>query len=160
METFMIRQANADDLHDLIVLYRHFNPGTPELPPGKAPEIWERMQRYPDYRVYMAEGTTGLYGAFSLLIMDNLGHGGAPAGIVENVIVAPEYRGRGVGKRMMEYAMERCREAGCYKLTLSSNMNRLGAHRFYESLGFQKHGYSFLVTPGPAAPGELPESLE
>jgi hypothetical protein len=31
------------------------------------------------------------------------------------------------------------------KLALSSNFKRNAAHAFYDSLGFQRHGYSFLV---------------
>jgi predicted GNAT family acetyltransferase len=30
-------------------------------------------------------------------------------------------------------------------MTFSSNLNRQAAHRFYESLGFRKHGYSFRI---------------
>jgi hypothetical protein len=40
----------------------------------------------------------------------------------------------------MGHACEECRLAGCYKLTLSSGLPREGAHRFYESLGFERHG--------------------
>ena len=46
---------------------------------------------------------------------------------------------------MMQHAREECRSAGCYKLTLSSGLPREGAHRFYDSLGFERHGYSFLM---------------
>jgi len=46
---------------------------------------------------------------------------------------------------MMAHALEECRRAGCYKLALSSKVKRDGAHRFYESLGFERHGYSFAV---------------
>jgi GNAT superfamily N-acetyltransferase len=84
-------------------------------------------------------------GTFALLIMRNLAHCGAPSGIVEDVVVDEGARGRGVGRRMMEYARARCREEGCYKLVLSSNVSRTDAHRFYESLGFRRHGYSFAV---------------
>jgi hypothetical protein len=45
----------------------------------------------------------------------------------------------------MEYAMQKCKELGCYKLSLSSNVKRENAHKFYESLGFIKYGYSFVV---------------
>jgi GNAT superfamily N-acetyltransferase len=45
----------------------------------------------------------------------------------------------------MAYAMDICRAKGCYKLVLSSNQKREDAHRFYEKLGFTKHGYSFLI---------------
>ena len=38
-----------------------------------------------------------------------------------------------------------CRQKGCYKMMLSSNLRRTGAHAFYESLGFEKHGYSFRI---------------
>ena len=55
----------------------------------------------------------------------------------------PEWQARGVGKAMMRFARARCRKAGCYKLALSSNLKRAAAHRFYESLGFEKHGFSF-----------------
>ncbi len=40
---------------------------------------------------------------------------------------------------------QRCQEAGCYKMSLSSNLKRAQAHAFYESIGFEKHGYSFWV---------------
>jgi GNAT superfamily N-acetyltransferase len=84
-------------------------------------------------------------GTFALLIMHNLGHRGAPSAIVEDVAVAPEWQNRGVGRVMMEFAMWRSREARCYKLALSSNRKRVKAHRFYEALGFQRHGYSYVV---------------
>ena len=45
--------------------------------------------------------------------------------------------------RFHDFARGRGREQGCYKLALSSGMPREAAHRFYESLGFRRHGYSF-----------------
>jgi len=54
-------------------------------------------------------------------------------------------KGQGIGTAMMQFAMEECRKAGCYKLSLSSNLQREAAHRFYEGLGFKKHGFSFVV---------------
>jgi GNAT superfamily N-acetyltransferase len=77
--------------------------------------------------------------------MDNLGHGGAPEGVVENVVVEGSRRGRGIGRAMMRFAMDRCADAGCYKMVLSSNLRREAAHRFYEDLGFTLHGLSFSV---------------
>ena len=77
--------------------------------------------------------------------MDNLGHRGTPSAIVEDVVVDATRQGGGIGRQMMHYALERSREAGCYKLVLSSNLKREAAHRFYDSLGFKRHGYSFLM---------------
>jgi hypothetical protein len=46
---------------------------------------------------------------------------------------------------MMAFATDLCRSKGCYKFFFSSNMNRRAAHRFYEDLGFRRHGYSFFL---------------
>ena len=85
-------------------------------------------------------------GTFTLLIVDNLAHMGARSGIVEDVVVAAEWRGMGIGESNDALAKQKCHEAGCYKLVLSSNKKRADAHRFYEKLGFKQHGYSFVVT--------------
>ena len=37
---------------------------------------------------------------------------------------------------------------GCYKVVLSSSDKRDNAHEFYQSLGFEQHGYSFVVDLG------------
>jgi len=51
----------------------------------------------------------------------------------------------GIGKEMMKFALKICKEKGCYKVSLSSNLKREKAHRFYEGIGFEKHGYSFSM---------------
>ena len=66
---------------------------------------------------------------------------------VEDVAVLPDRQGQGIGKAMMAFALERCREAGCYKMALSSNLKRGPAHAFYDALGFERHGYSFVIRP-------------
>lgn len=142
-----IRPAGRDDLQDILDLYSQ-----PEMDAGAvltregAEAVFKRIQGYPDYGIYVARVDGETVGTFALLIMDNLGHLGAPSGIVEQVCVAPPWQGRGVGTAMMEFAMAAARRAGCYKLTLSSDLKRKGAHRFYEGLGFSRHGFSFVAT--------------
>jgi GNAT superfamily N-acetyltransferase len=104
-----------------------------------------KMAQYPNYHVFVAEQDGEVVGTFALLIMDNLANGGVPSGIVEDVAVLPELQGQGIGKAMMRFAMERCRRDGCYKMMLSSNQIRTEAHRFYEALGFTRHGFSYRV---------------
>ena len=105
------------------------------------------LRRYPSYRVYVALVNAEVAGTYALVILDNLAKRGARCGIVEDVAVTPDQQGKGIGRAMMEHAREQCRQAGCYKLTLSSGLPREGAHRFYEALWFERHGYSFLIRP-------------
>jgi ribosomal protein S18 acetylase RimI-like enzyme len=143
-----VRAATEADLPAVLELYAQpaLDNGT-RLPLPDARRLLARFARYPDYSLYVACAEGLVVGVYALLIMDNLAHLGAPSGVVEDVAVAPAHQGLGVGRAMMAHALERCRDAGCYKLSLSSNLRREDAHRFYESLGFERHGYSYRVFP-------------
>lgn len=153
MTALRIRLAERSDLPAVLRLLRAFDPpGAPEPDREEAERVFARIESYPDFAVYIAEDGDQAVGTFSLLVMDNLAHGFTPAGLVESVVVAEGRRGQGIGSAMMRFAMDRCAEAGCYKLALSSNVRREDAHRFYERLGFVQHGLSFSVAlPAPRA---------
>jgi GNAT superfamily N-acetyltransferase len=141
-----IREAAESDLPGILRAYAEAGIDAGEafnLDEAKAQ--FAKFRAYPDYRVFVVELDGEIAGTYSLLIMDNLAKRGARAGVVEEVAVLPAYQGRGLGKAMMQHALDRCREAGCYKMALSSNLSREAAHRFYDSLGFERHGYSFRV---------------
>ena len=141
-----IRKAEEKDIPSIIALHSEIDLSNEEsISLQNANIIFSRIQSYPNYHIYVALIQGEVVGTFALLIMHNLAHNGAPSGIVEDVAVRREWQGKGIGKHMMAYAMQRCKEAGCYKMALSSNSIRENAHRFYESLGFNKHGYSFVV---------------
>lgn len=157
MTAVEIRPASEEDLPAVLRLYEQYEqPGLDDgesLPLDEARRLFARFRSYPDYTLYVATLEGRVVGTFALLIMDNLAHMGAPSGLAEDVAVEPSLQGQGIGKQMMRFAMARCRERGCYKLALSANRKREAAHRFYESLGFRKHGYSFLIElPADEAP--------
>ena len=140
------RRAERADLPEVLRLYAQpaFYDGE-VLAVADAERIFERMQAYPDYAVYVAEVGGRVVGTFALLVMDNIGHMGTPSAIVEDVAVDETLHGQGLGRAMMAHALELCRLKGCYKLVLSSNLKRTSAHAFYEALDFEKHGFSYRV---------------
>lgn len=139
------RIATEQDVESILAIYLNSNLDKNILNIEAAQSIFKKIAQYPDYKIYIVEADSQPIGTFALLIMDNLGHLGTPSAVVEDVAVIAEYQGKGIGKKMMEFAMQIAKEKGCYKLTLSSNLRREAAHAFYESLGFTKHGYSFLI---------------
>lgn len=114
----------------------------------EARALYDTVGRYPFYKIYCVCSEDRMVGTYTLIILDNFGHGGLKIAIVENVVVALDVRHSGIGQEMMHDAMQRARDNGCYKLMLSSDIKRTGAHAFYESLGFQKHGISFRTELG------------
>jgi GNAT superfamily N-acetyltransferase len=149
MSTLHIREATLADLESVLALYAAIEDSVADvLTLEQAQAVWAQFARYPSYRLWVAcDAANGdaVVGTYALLVMHNLAHRGAPSAIVEDVVVAPDLQGRGVGRQMMAHAMQQARDAGCYKLALSSNARRTGAHAFYESLGFAQHGLSFVV---------------
>lgn len=141
-----VRPAGESDLPELLTLYAQ-----PEIDNGdvlavdEAQRLFRRFADYPDYTLFVAEQDGAIVGSFALLVMISLQHLGSPSAVVEDVVVAPDLHGSGIGQSMMRFAIELCRDKGCYKLMLSSNAKRDRAHAFYEALGFERHGYSFRM---------------
>lgn len=139
-----IRQANRNDLPAIRELYNQpdFHDGT-SAPVAQAEQILKVIESYPNYKVYVACNGEEVIGTFGLIVIESLS--GEYSGLIEDVIVKESYRGQSVGKQMMIFALEKGKEEHCYKVALSSNVKRERAHKFYESLGFQRHGYSFVA---------------
>jgi len=148
MGEIAIREATEADIGAVLRAYEEAGiGGGVSFTVEEAREHFAKLREYPSYRVFVAEADGAIAGTYALIILDNLAKRGARAGVVEDVAVFPTYQGRGIGRAMMDHAREECRRAGCYKMTLSSNVAREGAHRFYDALGFERHGYSFLIRP-------------
>jgi GNAT superfamily N-acetyltransferase len=143
---FVIDVASDADIAEVLTLYAQ-----PDMDNGRvlllheAREQLARMRQIPGYELFVARADDRVVGTFALLIMPNLGHGGSPSGVIEDIVVATDRQGRGIGRAMIEDAIRRCSDHGCYKLMLSSNISRRRAHAFYEHLGFTRHGYSFRI---------------
>src|SRR5664280_2880264 len=87
LDTISIRAADTGDLPGVLALYAQpdFDDGH-VLPIHEAERLFAHFSRYPDYTLYVAEQAGRIVGSFALLIMDNLGHLGAPSAIVEDVV--------------------------------------------------------------------------
>lgn len=146
MYELLIREASEDDLPAILRLYASAQiTDETSFTLEEARRHLQIFKGYPSYRIFVALVADEVVGTYELLIMDNLAKRGRKSGVVEDVAVDPVCKGQGIGRAMMEHAREQCRQAGCYKFVLSSNLKREEAHRFYDALGFERHGYSFLT---------------
>ncbi|MEZ0074058.1 GNAT family N-acetyltransferase [Planotetraspora sp. GP83] len=75
-------------------------------------------------------------GTMQLTFIPGLSRRGAERLQIEAVRVAAPYRNRGIGRTMMEWAVERAGDRGCALVQLTSDKARSDAHRFYTGLGF------------------------
>ena len=59
---------------------------------------------------------------------------------IGNVTVAPEKRGQGIGRTMMEWLLVQAMVRGCTFSTLEVRESNMAARRLYEQLGFRSVG--------------------
>jgi len=55
---------------------------------------------------------------------------------IHDLAIRPEFRGRGVGRQLLEAVAEHARLLGCCKVTLEVHEGNLNAKRMYEAAGF------------------------
>ncbi len=85
-----------------------------------------------------ADGAGGtIVGTMQLTFIPGISRLGAKRLLIEAVRVDGKSRGAGIGKKMIEWAIERAKNTGCQSVQLTSDNARKDAHRFYESLGFK-----------------------
>lgn len=72
----------------------------------------------------------------------------APLGHVDELVVDQDYRGKGIGTRLLRRIEAVARQMGCHRIELDSAFHRQSAHAFYERLGYTKRAFVFSkVTP-------------
>ncbi|MEW5991207.1 MAG: GNAT family N-acetyltransferase [Chloroflexota bacterium] len=57
------------------------------------------------------------------------------------IVVLPEWRGQGIGDRLMQAAETWAREHGAERMILDVSAANEGARRFYERLGYEVYGF-------------------
>ncbi|WP_437280119.1 GNAT family N-acetyltransferase [Sorangium sp. So ce375] len=137
-----IRRAAEADLPVIVHLFsipdeggvKTDHPGPPLDPRYR--EALAAIAEDPNNALLVAEVEGRVAGAFHLTIIQYVANRGARVAQIENVIVDPSLRGRGIGEAMMRWAIDEARRRGCFRVQLTSNKARLRAHRFYKRLGF------------------------
>lgn len=82
------------------------------------------------------EAGGAVVGTFQLTLIPSLGRGAAKRLQIEAVRVAATHRGSGLGAAMMAWAHEYGRSRGASLAQLTTDKQRVDAHRFYERLGY------------------------
>ena len=57
---------------------------------------------------------------------------------IEDVVVDENSRGKGIGEKLIRYAIEKAQQAGAVSVDLTSNPNRTAANYLYQKMGFTK----------------------
>ncbi len=99
-------------------------------------DAFAAIDKDPNNELIIVEKADELVGMMQLTFIPYLTHTGSWRCLIEGVRVARSHRGKGAGRRMIEWVIERARERQCGIVQLTSDKQRPEALRFYRSLGF------------------------
>jgi ribosomal protein S18 acetylase RimI-like enzyme len=101
-------------------------------------EAFEAIDRDENQMLAVATSEDGqVIGCLQVSFIPGLSRLGLWRGQIESVRVAGQARGRGIGRKMMVWAIDLCAARGCKLVQLTSDKRREDALRFYASLGFE-----------------------
>jgi ribosomal protein S18 acetylase RimI-like enzyme len=141
------RDATRDDLPSIVRLIdadslsRDLEEGVDDDTRLRA---FDAIEADPLNRLIVTERDGELIGTMQLTVIPSINLRGSRLQI-ENVRVDSRLRSGGIGRQMIDWAIERGREEGCALVQLSSNNERTRAHAFYHGLGFAQSHTGFKL---------------
>lgn len=110
-----------------------------DLTQEKAKEIYNKIKSNPNHKIFVAQLGDKIVGSTTLLIESKFIHKGGLVGHIEDVVVAKNFQGKGVGEKLVQVSLDYAKNHGCYKTILDCADD---VKPFYEKIGFKKHSNS------------------
>ncbi len=130
-----VRPLTSMDWAQAEALYRELTNG----PDIGGVENFAQVLTHPGTRIFGLEEKESIVSMVTLHLLPNVTYGGRPYGLIENVITLKEARNQGLGRRVLQHAIDAAWAEDAYKLMLLTGQAR-GAKGFYEALGFSSDG--------------------
>ena len=135
------RQATRDDVPGIVAMLADDELGRSREDSAKPLNerylaAFDAIESDTNQLLAVVEDDDGLLGCLQLSFIPGLSRLGMWRGQIESVRIARSARGRGLGREMIEWSIEQCRNRGCEMVQLTSDKTRADAIAFYESLGF------------------------
>ena len=136
-----LREARREDIRRIIEML-----ADDEVARGREDLSGDMAAYHAAFDVIAADSNNTLYvwdengavmGCLQLTFIPGMSYGGSWIAKVEGVRVDRSLRGLGIGEQMIDAIVAKSRTRGCKQLQLTTNKQRIDAHRFYKRLGFE-----------------------
>jgi glucosamine-phosphate N-acetyltransferase len=136
-----IRYCEAVDFESVQKLLKQLWPDG-DCKPEELQIVFNRALSSTMQKLVVAIIGDSVVGFCSLTLKNNLWQAGT-LGVIDELVVDQQYRGKGIGKSLIEHMTEVALQNRCKRIELDSSFHRVEAHQFYEHLGFVKRAYWF-----------------
>lgn len=94
------------------------------------------IQSDPNNEIIVAVSNGMVAGMLQITFVQYLTHSGSSRATIEGVRIHQQFRGEGIGEKMLRHAIDQARAKGCGIVQLTTDKSRPDAIRFYQKLGF------------------------
>jgi GNAT superfamily N-acetyltransferase len=147
MKNTGIRKATKSDLHAIGKLLAELiqaTDNTDGVDIGTALKTSQRLMNDSNSHFLVAELKGTPVGFINFTVRQTILHR-SPSAVIDELVVAKEYQGEGVGKQLVLAAIEECEQLGCCEVEVSTEKTNDKARRFYKRCGFEEKGMLFEV---------------
>ncbi|MCX2720246.1 GNAT family N-acetyltransferase [Lentiprolixibacter aurantiacus] len=143
MEEVKIRPARKKDVSEIVSMLADDKLGSTREDfrdplPKAYYEAFSRISTDPNQELMVVINDEGrVIGTLQLSLIPYLTYRGGTRAQIEAVRIHKDYRGKGIGKLVFKWCIERAREKGAHVVQLTTDKNRSEAIKFYEDLGFR-----------------------
>jgi ribosomal protein S18 acetylase RimI-like enzyme len=142
LQNIVFRRATRADLPAIVHMLADDELGSQreqfETPlPQSYESAFEQINSDPNHELIVAELNGEVIGTLHLMFLPSLSYQGGLRAQIESVRVGKHFQSQGIGRQMMQWAMERARQRDAHVVQLTTHNSRVDAHRFYERLGFK-----------------------
>jgi GNAT superfamily N-acetyltransferase len=97
----------------------------------------EELFYSPSSHMLVARDGKNLIGFVNFFIRKTILHESS-SGLIDELIISDEYRGKGIGRRLISEVIQHCRDLGCSELEVSTMISNQKARNFYRECGFNE----------------------
>lgn len=152
-KSIRIRNAMREDLSALLALLDDdpIARARPRLP-DRTEAALDAIIASPENDILVGEAAGRVIACAQITVTPHLTYHGGSRATVEGVRVASDWRGKGVGERLLHALIEYARARGCHLVQLTTDKRRPRSIGFYEGLGFvaSHEGMKLHLAPGEA----------
>lgn len=152
MKSLVIRRVGPQELPEALRFLAMLNPEV------EAAELQQRLETilsdHSHYQLHAAYGEDLMVGVCGIWVATKIWCGKYLE--IDNLVVDPHWRSRGVGSRLMSAMEAIAGRLGCRILVLDSYAANTASHRLYHRLGYEIKGFHFVKAVGIQQSGEVP----
>jgi len=142
MNHILIRKANESDLPTIEKIMIELINSMDNKEGIDASAVLENCQsllKENNSHLLIAEINREMVGFINFTIRRTILHSG-PSGLIDEIVVTRNYRGKGVGKQLIGAAIEKCKQLGCCEVEVTTELTNVNAREFYKRCGFEERG--------------------